>query len=298
VALHPPDDASARAQPLAGMPGPRWNRNKGIYPTSLRRYLECPRRCRLEYIDRIRYERPWERAMEVGNALHKVMERVGNTLQRRQAPPPTETFRSLVETLLPEREYDDPQVRAADIDDILLWAAVGEAYINDGEAQVLIVEHYDPLRWEDRGELGSVMLGAKADIVVRRHDAEGPYLEIIDYKTGRNRDHTEFTPLLSRIALKRRIDAALRGQAEPRVVFTYLWLRAGEVDRRWQTREEMHHRWDDLRSILVRMVHEEEWPMRPNPRVCRFCPYLDTVCFPHHSPADPAGIDGNEMARQ
>ena len=64
MALHPSD--SARAQPLAGMPGPRWNRNKGIYPTSLRRYLECPRRCRLEYIDRIRYERPWDRAMEVG----------------------------------------------------------------------------------------------------------------------------------------------------------------------------------------------------------------------------------------
>lgn len=295
MALHPSDNA--RAQPLAGMPGPRWNRNKGIYPTSLRRYLECPRRCRLEYIDRIRYERPWDRAMEVGNALHELMERIGNTLQRRQAPPPTETYRQWVETLLPEREYDDPQVRAADIDDILLWGAVGEAYINDGETQVLIVEHYDPRRWDDPGELGSVMLGAKADLVVRRHDADGPYLEIIDYKTGRNRDHTEFTPLLSCIALKRRIDAALRGQAEPRVVFSYLWLRDGEVDRRWQTRAEMLHRWGDLRPILMRMVHEEAWPMRPNPRICTSCPYLNRECFPYHASGDPTGVDVSEHGR-
>lgn len=289
MALHPPDDA--RAQPLAGMPGPRWNRNKGIYPTSLRRYLECPHRCRLEYIDRIRYERPWDRAMEVGNALHKLMERVGNTLKRRQAPPPTETYRQWVETLLPEREYDDPQLRAADIDDILHWGAVGEAYINDGDAQVLIVEHYDPRRWNDPGELGSVMLGAKADIVLRRRDADGPYLEILDYKTGRNRDHTEFTPLLSRIALKRHIDMALPGGAEPRVVFTYLWLRDGEVDHRWQSGDEMHNRWRDLRRILVRMVNEEAWPMRPGPQTCRFCPYLNTECFPFRAGTEPAGID-------
>jgi hypothetical protein len=276
----------------------RWSRTKGIYPTSLRRYLECPRRCRLEYIDRVGYDRPWDRALEVGNALHTLMERVGNTLKRRQAPPPTVTFRPLVESLLPEREYDDPQVRAADIDDVLHWAAVGEAYINDGDAQVLIVEHYDPRRWDGSQELGSVLLGAKADVVLRRHDADGPYIEIVDYKTGQNRDHTEFTPLLSRIALKRRIDAALPGQQEPRVLFSYFWLREGEVDRRWQTRDEMTHRWRDLHRILVRMVRVEEWPMRPDHRVCRYCPYLNTACFPFRAPAgDPAGVDASELVR-
>jgi len=290
VALFPPDDSTARAHPLAGMPGARWNRDKGIYPTSLRRYLECPRRCRLEYIDQIRYDRPWDRAMEVGNALHKLMERIGNTLKRRQAPAPTVTFRGLVESLLPEREYADPHIRAADIDDVLHWAAVGETYINDGDAQVLIVEHYDPRRWVGR-ELGSVMLGAKADVVLRRRDADGPYVEIVDYKTGRNRDYTEFTPLLSRIALKRHIDTALRGEAEPRVVFSYLWLRDGEVDRRWQTRDEMHARWGELHRILGRMVREEEWPMRPSPGTCRFCPYLNTACFPFPAPAHPSGVD-------
>ena len=75
------------------------------------------------------------------------------------------------------------------------------------------------------------------------------------------------------------------------MVFSYLWLREGEVDRRWQTRDEMHHRWRDLRRILVRMVHEEEWPMRPDPRVCRYCPYLNSACFPFPAPADPGGVD-------
>jgi len=211
VALLPPDDSTARAQPLAGMPGVRWNRNKGIYPTSLRRYLECPRRCRLEYIDQVRYERPWDRAMEVGNALHKLMERIGNTLKRRQAPAPTVTFRGLVESLLPEREYADSQIRAADIDDVLHWAAVGETYINDGDAQVLIVEHYDPRRWVGQ-ELGSVMLGAKADVVIRRRDADGPYLEIVDYKTGR----TATTPSSRRCSSRIALSAASRRRCRAR----------------------------------------------------------------------------------
>ena len=77
----------------------------------------------------------------------------------------------------------------------------------------------------------------------------------------------------------------------------YLWLRDGEVDRRWQTRAEMHHRWADLRRILVRMVHEEAWPMRPNPRICTSCPYLNRECFPYHASGDPTGVDVSEHGR-
>ena len=280
MASPPPDDPNARAQPLAGMPGPRWNRNRGIYPTSLRRYLECPHRCRLEYVDNLPYERSWNRSMEVGNALHKVMERVGNTVRQGKAPPPTSTYRRWVEKLLPDEQYDDLQERASDVDDVLEWAAGCEAYINDGETSVLIVEHYMPRRWDDRGALGNVLLGAKADVVVLRHDRDGPYVEIVDYKTGRNRDYTEFTPLLSCIALKRRIQGVLPDQREPRVAFSYLWLRDGDIDVRWQTREEMGQRWSDLSRILMRMVHEEDWPMRPSARTCQYCPYYKTSCHP------------------
>lgn len=275
------NDATARTPPIEGMPGPRWNRSKGIYPTSLRRYMECPHRCRLEYIDRVRYEQPWTREIEVGNALHKVMERTANSLRSRQVPAPAQSFRRWVGDMLPAHRYDDQQERAADIDNVLEWAEQGEGYLSDGEADILLVEHYTPRRWTDSGELGSVLLGAKADVVVKRHDEHGPYVEIIDYKTGRNRHHTQFTPLLSRIALKRRIQAVLRQQRAPRVVFTYLWFRYDEVDERWMTANEMHQQWGELHRILVRMVNEETWPKRPNPKMCHYCPYFNTECFPN-----------------
>ena len=278
MASRPPHAAPGTPLPLEGMPGPRWNRNRGIYPTALRRYLECPRRCRLEYIDNIRYEQPWDRAMEVGNALHKVMERIGNQLRQGKTLPPTASYRRWVESLLPAERYDDPREHAIDIDEVLEWAAVCEAYINDGRSEVLIVEHYTPRRWIGPEPLGSVLLGAKADLVVRRQGPHGPWIEIVDYKTGRNRDHTEFTPLLSCIALKPRIEAI---QPDPGdAAFTYLWLRDGDIDTRWQTREEMHRCWSHLREVLARLVHEERWPMQPNPRVCRYCPYHGSHCTP------------------
>lgn len=278
MASRPPHAAPGTPLPLEGMPGPRWNRNRGIYPTALRRYLECPRRCRLEYIDNIRYEQPWDRAMEVGNALHKVMERIGNRLRLGKTLPPTASYRRWVESLLPAERYDDPRERSIDIDEVLEWAAVCEAYINDGRSEVLIVEHYTPRRWIGPEPLGSVLLGAKADLVVRRHGPHGPWIEIVDYKTGRNRDHTEFTPLLSCIALKPRIEAI---QPDPGdAAFTYLWLRDGDIDTRWQTREEMHRCWSHLQEVLARLVHEERWPMQPHPRVCRYCPHHGSHCTP------------------
>lgn len=279
MASRAPHDAAGMPLRLDGMPGPRWNRSRGIYPTALRRYLECPRRCRLEYIDKIPCERPWDLAMEVGNALHKVMERIGNILRNGKAPPPTASYLRWIERLLPADRYDDPRARAVDIDDVMEWAAVCETYINDGRTEVLIVEHYTPRRWDDPGSLGSVLLGAKADVVVRRHDQQGPYIEIIDYKTGHNRDHTQFTPLLSCIALKKRIQAVLPDQRTPRIAFSYLWLRDGDIDTRWQTRGEMGDRWRELHDVLLRMVSEERWPMQPNARL----PLLSLLRHPLHA---------------
>ncbi|MBA2759660.1 MAG: PD-(D/E)XK nuclease family protein [Chloroflexia bacterium] len=274
------DESKARTPLIAGMPGPRWNRNKGIYPTSLRRYLECPHRCRLEYVDKVPYDLPWSRAMEVGNALHKVMEQIAIALHNRQEPPPISAFRSWVGEMLPADRYDDQDQRARDIENVLEWTARGTAYITRGDSEVLIVEHYSPRRWDDLGDLGSVLLGAKADVVVRRHDEAGAYIEIIDYKTGHNREYTQFTPILSAIALKRRIRFALRQPREPRIVFTYIWFEKDEFDERWLTAEAKRHQWEELRPILVRMVHEEDWPKQPGYRICKFCPYYNTECFP------------------
>lgn len=285
------DDATARTPPIEGMPGPRWNRGKGIYPTSLRRYLECPHRCRLEYVDKIPYEQPWSRKIEVGNALHQVMERIGNSLRNHQAPPPISSLRAYVSELLPEEKYDDPDDRIEDIDNVLEWGELGEGYIREGINTILRVERHYPRRWDDRGMLGTVMLGAKSDVVMRREDETGRYVEIIDYKTGFSRKWSQFTPMLSRIALDHRLRGALPEQKEPRVVFTYLWFAHDEIESITLTRNHMNNEWRELKGILTRMVHEETWPKRPNPKVCTYCPYFNTECFPYPQTAAFTALD-------
>lgn len=291
MASHPPDDTSARTHALNGMPSPRWDRNKGIYPTSVRRYLECPHRCRLEYIDKVPYERPWVRAVEVGNALHKVMERIGNCLQTGQVPPPITAFRAYVDDLLPAHEYDNPDDRIEDIDNVLEWAELGEAYIREASTTILRIERHYPRRWEDKGSLGNVLLGAKADAVLRRTDDHGRYVEIIDYKTGYSRKWSQFTPMLSRIALDHRLRMALPEQRNPRVVFTYLWFAHDEIESITLTRDHMTNEWRELKRILTRMVHEETWPKQPNPKVCRHCPYFNTECVPYPQSASLTALD-------
>lgn len=293
MASPPPDDSNARVHPLKGMPGPRWDRDKGIYPTSLRRYLECPHRCRLEYIDKVRYTQTWVRAIEVGNALHKVMERIGNALHNHHIPPAIASLRPYVDELLPEDEYENQEDRTEDIDKVLDWAELGEGYIREGVNTILRVERHYPRRWDDRGELGTVMLGAKADVVMRREDETGQYVEIIDYKSGYSRKWSQFTPMLSRIALDHRLRRALPEQKEPRVVFTYLWFAHDEIESITLTRDHMHNEWRELKRILTRMVHEERWPMRPSPKVCKHCPYFDIECFPYPQAAAFTALDAS-----
>jgi CRISPR/Cas system-associated exonuclease Cas4 (RecB family) len=273
------------------MPGPRWNRNRQISPTALRHYLECPRRARLLYIDSVPHAKPWVRATEVGNALHAVMERIANTLSRSRQPVPVPSLRGMVGDLLPEREYEAPAERVTDIDRVLEWAERGQRYITHGTPTILRVERHHPRHWQERGALGKVLLNAKADLMLRRVDRDGPYVEIIDYKSGFSRRWTQFTPILSSIVLHARIQAALRGQAQPRVRFSYLWFAHGERERIDLTRERQLQDWRELHGILLRLVQEEAWPMRPEPRTCAYCPYLNTACFPYRTLADPPGVD-------
>ncbi len=280
MSSHPTTDSSLRAQPLADMPGPRWDRKRAIYPTSLQRYLECPRRCRLEYVERVKYTRRWSRPLQVGNALHEVMERIANTLHGHQPPVSATAVRAWLDTLLPAQEYADQHERVADIDRVLEWAERGRRYITHGNPTILRVEKHYPRNWSEPGALGKVQLGAKADLVIRRKDRKGRYVEIVDYKTGHSRSLSRFTPILSAIALKPRIAAALPEQSEPRVVFSYLRFAHGERDRIALTRERKQGDWDELRPLLIRMVNDESWPMHPAPQRCSHCPYFNRACFP------------------
>ncbi len=282
MASHPLDDTNARVRtrPLDGMPKARWDRNRPIYPTQLRRYLECPHRCRLEYIDGITYDPVWSRPMEVGNALHKVMEDIANALRQRHDPPPVASFRSKVANLLPESKYDTPDDRLEDIDNVLEWAQRGQEYITDRSATMLRIEKHYPRDLTIKGELGSVRLGAKADLVMLRRDHAGQYIEIIDYKTGYSQKWANFTPVLYRVAMHKTFLRILKVPKDPRSVFTYYWFAHEDIERIELTRDHMTYQWNELKRVLIRMMHEEDWPKQPDPKVCKHCPYFNTECFP------------------
>lgn len=63
-------------------------------------------------------------------------------------------------------------------------------------------------------------------------------------------------------------------------MFTYLWFARDEIEQIDLSRHHMMHQWPELYRILVRMVHEEQGPKQPNPKICRYCPYYNTECFP------------------
>ncbi len=291
--------------PLDGMPAQRWSRRKAIYPSHVHTYLDCPNRCRLQYIRNVRVEPRWDRKIEVGNALHKVMEDIANTLRLRQPTPPIGTYRPRIETLLPETRYQEaddltPDDRAQDIGNVLRWAETARGYITDPGATIVRIEKHYPHEFDRDADLGPVKMGAKADLVMKRRDADGDFIEIVDYKTGYWRRPVDFAPALSRISHQSQIHALLPGMRFPRVMFTYLWLAREETTRIAFDYDHMANQWRELRRVLKDMVMEEAWPMRPSPHTCRHCPYLNVACHPigpAGAHADPGGVDVSEVRR-
>lgn len=256
-------------------PGPRWLRKQGIFPSHLRVYLECPRRCRLEYVERQPKRQLWQTAMEKGNAVHKVMEACASRLRHgRRADIDA---RAIAERCLPRHQYAQHAQREADIEEVLAWSRGAYRYLAKAEATILAVEQRHTWGWSHRGGL---IFGAKADLVQLRRDADGEYVEILDYKTGKGQSHLYLPPLLTRLALSNLLRHRLAHQEQPRVVFTYLWLQTGEiesitVDREWLTRN-----WTTVDAQIGRLLHEERWPERPS-HLCYFCPFFQTLCHPN-----------------
>lgn len=292
---HPSDNA--RTPVLDGMPPPRWNPKKEIYPSYVHTYLECPRQYRLQYVERIRFDRPWDRKMEVGNALHKVMEAVGYGLRDQRRRPEVETLRSIAEHCLAESEYLesndlDLDDRRTDIANVLDWAERATTYITEGTRRIMAIETSNVRLWDQSEQLGEVRIAAKADLLLLREDEQGAYIEVVDYKSGYWQRGIDFTPTMTRISQKGRIERALQGATFPRVVFTYLWLSLGEVDRIELTRERLTDQWRELENVLSRIVHDDTWRMQPEIRKCSRCPYLNTECFPF--PQQDAPIEADQ----
>ena len=257
--------------------GPRWPRSKAIYPTSLRRYQECPHRVRLEYIDKVAIDPPaWDPVLEKGNAVHKIMETIGGHIRRNRPIP--DYIRKRAEQLLPASEYAFEALRQHDVEEVLGWSRSALRYLRRQPTRILVIEHYKPQKLTGE-KFEKVQVGAKADIVVRREDQHGPYIEIIDYKTGRNREFLTHTPLLSRIALRDIIKTELPGSKFPRSMFTYLWLASGEIDQIDLEQDYLLYQWEEVCGQLEDLLEETVWEPRPSPR-CRWCPYYKRVCTP------------------
>lgn len=258
--------------------GPAWPANKAVYPTSLRRYLECPHRCRLEYVDRVPVPEPaWDPVLEKGNALHKLMERhAWNIWKQRQSSINEKLF---VGYRLPAMRYPSQEQRNRDIREVLEWSQSALAYLTGQPTEFLCVEFYKPRVWERSSHPNPLRIGAKADVVVKRRDHIGAYIEIIDYKTGKNREFTGLTPLLSRIALRDLLHLHLPDGEHPRSIFTYLWLESGEIQRIELEWGYLLGQWNVIGKQIDTMLAERTWPMRPSRR-CRWCPYFNTACSP------------------
>jgi PD-(D/E)XK nuclease superfamily protein len=256
-------------------PGPRWSRRQGIFPSHLRVYLECPRRCRLEYVERQPRRPLWQAAMEKGNAVHKIMEAC--TVRLRHGRSAGINARAIAERCLPRQHYAHPAQREADIEDVLAWSRGAWRYLAGAKATILAAEQRHTWAWARQDPL---VFGAKADLVRLRRDAGGDYVEVLDYKTGKGQPYPYLPPLLTRLALSNLLRHRLAHQAQPRVVFTYLWLQSGEIESIEVDRGWLNEHWATVNTHIDALLREEQWPLRPS-HLCFFCPYYQTLCHPN-----------------
>lgn len=260
--------------------------HRAIYPSAIEQYQQCARRFYFQRVARHPSKSQSSPAIAKGNATHNVLKLCGEQLRRTGDFP--KDIRQLVSVELARHPELSDEWRADDIKDLTEWVEFGLAAI-DRHAQVLGVEQFAerPIRLADGSR---ITFGAKLDLVLLRIDQNGEsFIEVVDYKSGKNLDQAQFPPVLARFVLKRQIDQHLQQPVKGRfgkIYFTEIYLFREELRRQEMTRERCDHDWDALMQVVSELVSNREWKPTPSP-MCEGCPYLGNPCEVH-------AFDGSE----
>ena len=261
--------------------GPRWPMAKAVFPSAIKSFGQCPRRVRLMYIDKAEGKKEYSVFLDKGIIAHDILRR--QAMLARDGKPFLEEAWIAQNALdrLPDHEYPTPEIKQSHANDIVRWVRYGLHQI-DRSAEFLVIERYEIEKWViDANETYS--FGARPDVIMLRHDEQGePFIEFIDYKTGKPYED-EITPLLTRAVFRKQISHRLGDLIGIRMVFTWSWLdqadtRSVEIDRDYY-----EYQWPRVSTELKRLIHEREWIAQPS-FLCNYCPFQGNHCQEGNGP--------------
>lgn len=263
------------ASPLAGAALVRLPREFEITPTRLNVYRECPRKFRLTYIDKLRTPWRYEEQFVLGRAVHTLLADAARRLRVKAPILSRDALKVRAYELVPRDQYPGADAYDSAIRKVVLGVETGVRYLMlDPDSAIILyeTERKRPYVLGDRRRLSF-----RVDLARWTADAEGEFVEIIDYKTGKRRDDDEL-PVFARFVINPFL--ANRERCEPwdvRVRFTYVWLDVGEVTMMELDSERCWRPWRTVSMRIEELFAETVWAPRPS-GLCKWCPFYRIAC--------------------
>jgi CRISPR/Cas system-associated exonuclease Cas4 (RecB family) len=254
-----------------------WNPRRTLSPSLLKTYLDCPRKLRLQYIDKT-YAPDFESIpMEQGKVAHAMLADRATAIRDRQ--PVIEDRASLfteAANRLSRGLFPSPDAHAAAVADIVEWVEYGLSCIDRGSTFLNIESKRNRLFRLTASD--PLSIEARPDLILLRTAPDGsPFVEIIDYKTG-SKDYPDYLPPVTmRFVFKDLLQGITPDAATLPVTFIYVWLKHRDTLEIPLTMSHCEGAWVNVQDIVRSLLDEREWPAQPS-NFCRYCKYHGHAC--------------------
>ncbi len=248
-----------------------------LYPSHLELFQQCRHRFRLKVVERRPVADQPGPALAKGNVAHAVLKICSREWMETASMPAD--LRALVAPRLLRADYASDADWERDVAEVVDWVRYGLTYL-DPYAQILGVEQFLERTYFPEDGSTPIPLGAVVDLILLRTDATGaPFIEVVDYKTGKNLDASLFAPVLTRFVMRPLIKRLFPGNDFFPVLFTELYLARQHVRTSELTQARCEDDWEEITRTLAAITAEEMWPATPSP-LCEWCPFNGNGCTP------------------
>ena len=253
----------------------RWLPGSWISPSALNTFSICPHKVRLQYIEKMRGQPRFSIDLSKGRIAHSLLAHAANVMRRGFEPPDDAWIAQSARQRLPFDEFPSEDERQRHANDIVQWVTFGISCL-DRQAEIINVERPRHIGWSMIVPQWEYTVITRPDVVLLRTGANGePFVEIIDYKTGKS-DPAVMVPVMTRLIFREFLAEHVPLEST-RVIFTYAWLEKRELQQVELTREVCSAQWPAIKGRIRDLVTETAWQPRPS-RYCHYCDFRGNAC--------------------
>lgn len=240
-----------------------------LFPTQLLAFRRCPLSWKLRYIERRPFEETSTPALVLGNAVHHVTA----TLLRQPPEIWTQLTRDDAERLVVDRLPSEMTLSGVDRAEAVINgrdAVLSCTRSLDPEIEIVAVERSFDYHCKTLDRYGA-SLAARIDLLIRHPDSE---LELIDWKTGLEREDDALQAAISRMVVSSTYAEATRFGAPIRTTTHY--TRTGTNTSMVLSRDQVSISWREVLGLVERMatIATEAKPGYH----CQWCPFRGNGC--------------------